>query len=176
VNSGSKAEYAILNLRIDGMSRHGKIGAGGVTRSINAVCTCVRSFTIKKLENRQLNVWIKESSFSNWPEDVDKLGALEKGQEAHVNVPPEVFAQAWEATLADDVTTKQLNLTVRVDDSEPDYLSVIAVALDELSPPKKAALRSDSARLADALARSCGFWERFTRPTQSRNTSRLFEL
>jgi hypothetical protein len=39
-----------------------------------------------------------------------------------------------------------------MDDSEPDYLSVIAVALDELSPPKKAAFRSDSARLADAVS------------------------
>ena len=70
------------------MSGHGRVDAGGVARSINAVCTCVRSFTIKKLENRQLNVWIKELSFSNWPEDVEKLGALENGQEAHINVPP----------------------------------------------------------------------------------------
>jgi hypothetical protein len=100
-----------------------------------------------------LNVWIKESSFSNWPEDVEKLGALENGEVAHINVPPEVFVQAWEATLADDVTTKQRNLTVRVDDSgRPGYLSVIAVGLDELSPPKKAELRSDSARLVDAIS------------------------
>jgi hypothetical protein len=108
--------------------------------------------SIEKLENRQLTVWIKEASFSNWPEDVEKLGALEKGQEAHINVPPEVFAQAWDATLADDVTTKQMNLTVRVDNSELDHLSVIAVSLDELSPPKKVELQSGSARLADAVS------------------------
>lgn len=130
------------------MSRHGKVDAEGVTRSINAVCTCVRSLWIKKLENRQLNIWIKEASFSNWPE---KFGVLEKGQEARIYVPSEVFAQAWEAVLADDVATKQLNLTVRVDDDEPDYLPVTAVALDELSPPKKIELRSGSAKLADAV-------------------------
>jgi hypothetical protein len=83
VNSDSKTEYAILNLRIDGMSRHGKVDAEGVTRSINAVCTCVRALWIKKLENRQLNIWIKEASFSNWHE---KFGVLEKGQEARVYV------------------------------------------------------------------------------------------
>lgn len=148
VNSDSKIEFAILNLRIDGMSRHGKVDAKGLTRSINAVCTCVGSFNIKILEKRQLNVWIKEVSFSSWPE---KFGVLEKGQEARVDVPPEVFAQAWEAVLTDDVATKQLNLTLRVDDDEPDYLPVTAVALDELSPPQKTELRSGSAKLADAV-------------------------
>src|SRR5260221_12470054 len=134
------------------MSRHGRVDAGGVARSINAVCTCVRSLTIKKIENRQINIWIRELSFSNRPGDVEKLGALEKGQEAQIYVPSEVFDQAWEAALADDVTTKQINLTLRVDDDAPDHLPVIAVALDELSPRKKVELRSASVRLSDTVS------------------------
>lgn len=142
-----KPYHAIINLRVDGVSRHSNVDDRGVTRSMNASCTCVRSFKIKKIENRVMSVWIKEASQS--PDDL--IGSLMSQYEAHVYLPPDAFTHAWEAALA--LTVKQLNLTALLGEKgelfDPQALPLVAFSLDELLPrgPEPAAALSRSSNV-----------------------------
>jgi len=132
-----------INLRVDGMSRHGKVDASGVSRSINVVCTCVRAWNIEKLEKRQIALWIYEDTSS---EPREKFGSIDRGQEATVYIPPAVFCQAWDTAIFDDIDNRQVNLRVLIDDEGTDHLSVISYSLDEVRK-----LKSDQPSNASSL-------------------------
>jgi hypothetical protein len=127
-------ENSFLNMRVEGMSRHAKVTSGGVSRSICARCTCVRSFHIDRFNNTEFELWIYEDT-SNEPRE--KFGTVRRGGvEAKVYVPPTVFAQAWDGALSPDTTeTHQINVQVLVVD-DGDY-PVISYSMDELSKVKE---------------------------------------
>jgi len=142
-------DNTFLNLRVDGMSRHGKVTSAGSSRSICAPCTCVRSFGIQKLEKRVMELWIHEDTSS---EPREKFGSVEQGYSAKVYIPTKLFEQAWDAALSDEPDTRQVNLQVLVDDEKTDYLPVISYSLDELTKmksnvPAKSSSTSDKINL-----------------------------
>jgi hypothetical protein len=129
----SEMDNTFINLRVDGMSRHGKVTSAGTSRSICAPCTCVRSFGIQKLEKRVVELWIYEDTSS---EPREKFGSVEQMYSAKVYIPTNLFEQAWDAALSDEPDTRQVNLHVLIDDEKTDYLPVISYSLDEVTKTK----------------------------------------